>query len=54
MIFYHNHTPKENETVKYNILKKNNAVVIFGMDKVLASSYPISILKQDFIHKQLH
>ncbi len=23
MIFYHNHTPKENETVKYNILKKN-------------------------------
>ena len=21
MIFYHNHTPKENETVKYNILK---------------------------------
>ena len=33
MVFYHNHTPKENETIKYNILKKNNAVVIFGMDK---------------------
>ena len=44
MIFYHNHTPKENETVKYNILKKNNAVVIFGMDKstcqFLSDQYP--------------
>ena len=41
MIFYHNHTPeRENETVKYNILKKNNAVVIFGMDK---STCPVLI-----------
>ena len=44
MVFYHNHTPKENETVKYNILKKNNAVVIFGMDKstcqFLSDHYP--------------
>ena len=44
MIFYHNHTLKENETVKYNILKKNNAVVIFGMDKstcqFLSDQYP--------------
>lgn len=31
--FYHNHTPKENEVVLYNVLKKNNIVIIFGMDK---------------------
>lgn len=44
MIFYYNHTGRENETVKYNILKKNNAVVIFGMDKstcqFISTQYP--------------
>lgn len=33
LIFYHNHTKRENETVLYNILKRNNVVVIFGIDK---------------------
>lgn len=33
IIFYHNHTQKENETVHYNILKKSSVVVLFGMDK---------------------
>ena len=32
-VFYHNHPRKENETVQYNILQKNNIVVLFGMDK---------------------
>ena len=32
-VFYHNHQQRENETVQYNILPKNNIVVLFGMDK---------------------
>lgn len=32
-IFYHNHPKRENELVQYNILRKNNIVVLFGMDK---------------------
>nr|WP_302829840.1 DUF3822 family protein [uncultured Bacteroides sp.] len=32
-VFYHNHPQRENETVQYNILPKNNIVVLFGMDK---------------------
>ena len=33
LLFYHNHQKKENETVLYNILRKNNVAVIFGIDK---------------------
>ena len=33
LLFYHNHQKRENEVVLYNVLKKNNAVVIFGIDK---------------------
>ncbi|WP_455587398.1 DUF3822 family protein [Bacteroides sp.] len=33
MLFYHNHSKKENEIVLYNVLSRNNAAVIFGMDK---------------------
>lgn len=33
MMFNHNHTKRENEIIQYNILKKNNTVVLFGMDK---------------------
>ncbi|MDD3037069.1 DUF3822 family protein [Bacteroides sp.] len=33
LLFYHNHTKRENETIIYNILKKNNIVSIFGIDK---------------------
>ena len=33
LLFYHNHQKRENETVIYNILQKNNLVVIFGIDK---------------------
>lgn len=44
MIFYHNHQKRENEIVLYNILKKNNIVVIFGIDKsahqFLVEQYP--------------
>lgn len=32
-VFYHNHTQRDNETVLYNILHKNNIVVLFGIDK---------------------
>lgn len=37
IIFYHNHPGRENETVLYNILHKNNIVVLFGMDKSACS-----------------
>ena len=44
IIFYHNHPKRENETVLYNILHKNNIVVLFGMDKsscsFLSEQYP--------------
>ena len=36
-VFYHNHPQRENETVQYNILPKNNIVVLFGMDKSACS-----------------
>ena len=47
IIFYHNHPKRENETVQYNILHKNNTVVLFGMDKSACSFltrtvYPVS------------
>jgi hypothetical protein len=32
-LFYHSHLPKENEEIQYNILKRNNLVVLFGMDR---------------------
>lgn len=32
-VFYHNFPTRENETVLYNILHRNNIVVLFGMDK---------------------
>lgn len=32
-VFYHNHPKRENELIHYNILHKNNIVVLFGMDK---------------------
>lgn len=44
MLFHHNHTKKENEAIHFNILKKSNAVVVFGMDKsafqFLTEQYP--------------
>lgn len=44
LLFHHNHTKKENETIHFNILKKSNAVVVFGMDKsavqFLSEQYP--------------
>lgn len=44
LLFYHNHPKRDNETVQYNILRKNNAVVLFGMDKsarsFLREQYP--------------
>lgn len=33
LLFYHNHQKRENEIVLYNILKKNNVAIVFGMDK---------------------
>lgn len=32
-VFYHNHPKINNEEVRYNILRKNNVVVLFGIDK---------------------
>ncbi len=44
IIFYHNHPKQENEIVQYNILQKNNVVVLFGTDKstytYLREQYP--------------
>ena len=44
LLFYHNHQKRENETIFYNILQKNNVVVIFGIDKsaytFLKEQYP--------------
>lgn len=44
MLFYHNHPKRDNEIVQYNILQKNNTVVLFGMDKsaysFLQEQYP--------------
>lgn len=37
VVFYHNHPQRENELVQYNILPKNNIVVLFGMDKSTCS-----------------
>ena len=43
-LFYHNHPKKENETVLYNVLSRNNITIIFGMDKsaylFLKEQYP--------------
>lgn len=43
-VFYHNHPKRENELIQYNILHKNNIVVLFGMDKsaftFLCEQYP--------------
>ena len=43
-VFYHNHPKRENELIQYNILHKNNIVVLFGMDKsactFLGEQYP--------------
>ena len=36
ILFYHNHSPKENEIVLHNVLSRSNVTVIFGMDR---SSY---------------
>ncbi|NDW13616.1 DUF3822 family protein [Bacteroides sp. 214] len=33
VLFYYNHPRHENEIVLYNVLKKNNIVVLFGVDK---------------------
>ena len=44
MLFYHNHPKRENEVIQYNILRKNNTVVLFSMDKsarsFLCEQYP--------------
>jgi hypothetical protein len=37
-VFYHNHSRQDNELVQYNILHKNNIVVLFGMDKSASPS----------------
>lgn len=43
-VFYHNHPKRENEIVQYNILHRDNIVVLFGMDKsahaFLREQYP--------------
>ena len=43
-IFYHNFSTQENEIIRYNILHRNDTVVVFGMDKsvytFLCDQYP--------------
>ncbi|MGX8682723.1 MAG: DUF3822 family protein [Bacteroidales bacterium] len=36
-IFYHNFHPIDNEEVVYNILRKSDQVILFGIDKALSS-----------------
>ena len=36
-VFYHNHPKQNNELVQYNILQKNNIVVLFSVDKSVCS-----------------
>lgn len=42
--FHYNHPYRENETIQYNILKNQNLVVVFGMDRsahsFLSEQYP--------------
>lgn len=44
IMFYHNHPRRDNEQILYNILHKNNIVVLFGMDRsshiFLQEQYP--------------
>lgn len=44
LLFYHNHQKRENEIILYNIPKKSNVVVVFGMSKsaytFLCQQYP--------------
>lgn len=43
-IFYHNFPTQENEIIRYNILHRNDTVIVFGMDKsaytFLRDQYP--------------
>ena len=48
-VFYYNHCKRENELIQYNILHKNNIVVLFGMDK---SSH--SFLLEQFPHARFY
>ena len=54
LLFYHNHQKRENETVLYNILRKNNVAVIFGIDKsaqtFLNEQYPEARFYLSLIH----
>ncbi|MBQ8501877.1 MAG: DUF3822 family protein [Bacteroides sp.] len=43
IIFYHNHPKQDNESVYYNILHKDNIVVLYGIDKSAAT-----FLKEQF------
>lgn len=43
LLFQHNHSKRENETIEYNILKKSNIVIIFSIDKST-----VSFLKDQF------
>lgn len=44
--FYYNHPRRDNETVLYNILNRNNIVVLFGIEKslhaFLSGQYPVA------------
>ena len=57
LLFYHNHQKKENETVLYNILRKNNVAVIFGIDKsaqtFLNEQYPEARFYSNLLHSSI-
>ncbi len=48
-VFYHNHPKRDNEVVQYNILHKNNIVVLFGMDKSTCSPFARAISRYPFL-----
>ena len=48
-VFYHNHSRQDNELVQYNILHKNNIVVLFGMDKMRLLPFTRTVSRRPFL-----
>lgn len=49
LVFYHNHPKRDNEQVHYNVLRKNNTVVLFSMDKSVCN-----FLGEQYPHVRFH
>ncbi len=49
LVFYHNHPKRDNEQIHYNVLRKNNTVVLFSMDKSVCN-----FLSEQYPHVRFH